>query len=70
MTLLYLPPYSPELNPVERLWACLRSHYLRHRIYKDYDDRFDASGQVWNQLTPEHLCSICHTGWLPRMNQS
>ena len=31
ITLLYLPPYSPELNPVERLWAYLHSHYLSNR---------------------------------------
>lgn len=27
-TLLFLPPYAPELNPVERLWAYLKSHHL------------------------------------------
>lgn len=70
MTLLYLPPYSPELNPVERLWAYLRSHYLSNRIYQDYDDLLEASGHAWNHLTPEQLCSICHTEWLPRTNQS
>ena len=70
MTLLYLPPYSPELNPVERLWAYLRSHYLSNRVYKDYDDLLDASGQAWNKLTPEQLCSICRTEWIPRKNQS
>jgi len=70
MTLLYLPPYSPELNPVERLWAYLRSHYLSNRVYKDYDDLLHASGQAWNQLTPEQLRSICRTEWLPRTNQS
>ena len=70
MTLLYLPPYSPELNPVERLWAYLRSHYLSNRAYRDYDDLLTASGTAWNQLTPEHLCSICRTEWLPRTNQS
>ena len=70
MTLLYLPPYSPELNPVERLWAYLRSHYLSNRAYRDYDDLLTASGTAWNQLTPEHLCSIGRTEWLPRTNQS
>jgi transposase len=70
MTLLHLPPYSPELNPAERLWAYLRSHYLSNRIYQDYDDLLKASGHAWNQLTPERLCSICHTEWLPRTNQS
>lgn len=70
VTLLYLPPYSPELNPVERLWAYLRSHYLSNRVYQDYDDLLNASGQAWNQLTPEQLRSICRTEWIPRTNQS
>jgi len=70
MTLLHLPPYSPELNPVERLWAYLRSHYLSNRAYKDYDDLLTASGKAWSQLTPEQLRSICCTEWIPRTNQS
>ena len=68
ITLLPLPPYSPELNPVERLWAFLRSHYLSNRAYEDYDDLFDSCGAAWNQLTPERLCSICHTKWIPPTN--
>ena len=28
--LVYLPPYSPELNPVERLWQWLKRHSLRN----------------------------------------
>ena len=68
ITLLPLPPYSPELNPVERLWAYLRSHYLSNRAYRDYDDLFQACGKAWNQLTPEQLCSICRTEWIPRTN--
>jgi hypothetical protein len=68
ITLLHLPPYSPELNPVERLWAYLRSHYLSNRVYHDYDDLFQACGQAWNQLTPAQLGSICHPAWMPRTN--
>ena len=30
--LLYLPPYSPELNPIERVWKNLR-YYVTHNIY-------------------------------------
>ena len=70
ITLLHLPPYSPELNPVERLWAYLRSHYLSNRAYEDYDDLFDRCGRAWNQLTPEQLCSICRTQWIPPENFS
>jgi transposase len=70
ITLHPLPPYSPELNPVERLWAYLKSHYLSNRAYRDYDDIFNACGEAWNQLTAERLCSICRTDWIQRMNQS
>lgn len=32
ITLVPLPPYSPELNPVERVWLYLRERYLSHRL--------------------------------------
>jgi len=70
ITLLHLPPYSPELNPVERLWAFLRSHYLSNRAYEDYDHLFKTCSAAWKQLTPEQLCSICRTQWIPPMNLS
>ena len=44
VTLLHLPPYSPGLNPAERVWAYLRSHYLSNRVFKDYDDLFNTTG--------------------------
>ncbi len=65
ITLLYLPPYSPELNPVKRLWAYLRSHHLSNRVYEGYDDLLNHCRTAWNQLPSEQLCSICHTTWLP-----
>src|SRR6266550_3517765 len=33
ITLLELPPYSPELNPVERVWHYLRSHWLANSVF-------------------------------------
>lgn len=64
VTLLLLPPYSPELNPAERLWAYLRSHYLSNRVYLDYDDLFAAGRDAWNRLTEAEIRSICHTSWI------
>jgi len=63
ITLLHLPPYSPELNPVERLWAYLKSHYLSNRVYKNYKEILDAGTIAWNKITPQMFCSICHTAW-------
>lgn len=33
MKILYLSPYSPELNPAEKLWQCIKDHILKHVIY-------------------------------------
>ena len=64
VTLLYLPPYAPELNPAERLWAYLRSRFLSNRVYKDYDELFGETSAAWNRLDEQRLKSITATGWL------
>lgn len=33
-----LPPYSPELNPIEQVWSWLRQHYLANQSFRDYED--------------------------------
>lgn len=42
VTLVLLPPYSPELNPVERVWLYLRERHLSHRLLAGYDAIMDA----------------------------
>jgi len=64
ITLCLLPPYSPELNPIERVWAYLKSHYLSNRVFADYDELFAAGGAAWNALNEAQLRSICHTEWI------
>jgi transposase len=68
ITLLPLPPYSPELNAAERPWGYLRQHYLSNRIYRDYDHLFQEAANAWNQLDQERLRSLCATTWVERMN--
>ena len=46
MTLIALPPYSPELNPVENLWHYLPSHHWANRAYNDYDAIRQAACRV------------------------
>ncbi|NTF83002.1 IS630 family transposase [Agrobacterium rhizogenes] len=38
ITILPLPPKSPELNPVENLWHFMRDNWLSNRVFKSYDD--------------------------------
>jgi transposase len=66
ITLLHLPPYSPKLNPVERVWAYLRSHYLSNRVFKNYDELFEVAKGAWNRLDEACLKSVCRTAWIER----
>ena len=66
LTLLPLPPYSPELNPIERVWAYLRSHYLSNRVFADDDHLWQACRTAWNLLDEQRLRTLCHTPWLER----
>jgi putative transposase len=50
ITLVPLPPYSPELNPVERVWLYLKERFLSHRLHDDYDAIVDAACAAWNRL--------------------
>ena len=68
ITLLYLPPYSPELQTVERLWQWLRSHQLSNRVYADYDALVEYSNRALDSLTPEILKSVCAVSWQTPQN--
>lgn len=68
VTLVPLPPYAPQLNPVERLWLYLRERHLSHRLLADYDAIVDACCAAWNQLTPERLRSLTNYPYLQQVN--
>lgn len=65
ITLLHLPPYSPELNPVENVWAYLRSNKLSNRVYENYEAIVDACCNAWNWLIaqPKQITSIGTRQW-------
>lgn len=64
MTLLFLPPYAPELMPMERVWGWMRQHDLSNRVFKDEAEIDAACRASWNKLTPERLQTITATEWL------
>jgi transposase len=68
ITIIPLPPYSPELNPVENLWHYLRSHFWSNRRYEDYDHLRYAACEAWQAvcLEPARLRSICHCPYSER----
>lgn len=67
ITLVPLPPYSPELSPVERVWLYLRERYLSHRLLEDYEAIVDACCHAWAALAqePRRIQSLTSYPWLP-----
>ena len=69
ITIIELPAYSPELNPVENLWQYLRSHYWSNRSYDGYDDLRVAACDAWQAvcLSSEMIKSICRVNYIERI---
>ena len=65
ITLLPLPPYAPELNPVELIWQFLRQNQLSNRVFDGYDAIVDACCSAWNALiaAPQRIASIASRPW-------
>lgn len=57
---LYLPPYSPELNPIEQFWHQLKSKVKRMELGKDTLD--DRVAEAAERIPPENILnSIEHS---------
>ena len=65
ITLLPLPPRSPELNPVENVWQFIRENWLSNRVFKSYDDIVALCCEAWNKLIddPDRITSIGSRNW-------
>ncbi|HEX6015838.1 MAG TPA: IS630 family transposase [Geminicoccaceae bacterium] len=74
ITLVPLPPYSPELveqrrcSTVERVWLYLRERFLSHRVLDGYTAVLDAACRAWNALAaePGRLASLTAYPYLLR----
>ena len=61
--LLYLPPYSPDLNPIEMAFAKLKA-LLRKAAARTRDSLWDAIGQVLDAFDPEECSNyLTHAGY-------
>ena len=69
VSLLRLPPYAPQLNPIERIWLYLRERHLSHRMLADYPAILDAVCKAWCQLTPKRLHSLCNYPYIRQVNR-
>jgi hypothetical protein len=65
ITLLSLPPYAPELNPMENVWDYLRGNKLCNLVWNSYQAIAEACRQAWSFLIndPDRIRSIGSRAW-------
>lgn len=65
LTLAHLPPYSPELNAIEKVWQYLRDRYLSGRLFTSMPVIIDACCDAWNRLVAEtgRIKSLADYAW-------
>ena len=65
ITLVPLPPYAPELNPIENVWEYLRGNKLAITVFDSYDDILDKSCNAWTFFADDNdrITSITTRSW-------
>jgi transposase len=68
ITPVRLPPYSPELNPIENLWHHLKSHFWSNRSYQGAEDLERAALAAWQAavLDESLMKTVCSAPYAKR----
>ena len=66
ITIIKLPPYSPELNPVEQVWQWLRQNELANQCFHGYEHIVNECSRAWNILISDvnRVKNICMRDWI------
>ena len=54
INLLFLPPYAPNLNLIERLWKFTKKHLVNNTYHEDYTQFVNATDSFFNNLGDYH----------------
>lgn len=56
--LIFLPPYSPELNPAEKVWAKFKRDFT-NKLFKSLDELDVYISHLCTSLTDNQIKSLC-----------
>lgn len=65
ITILTLPPYSPELNPKENFWQSLKSQYLSNQVFTSVEHIMDTCEKAWLDFVniKGNVSRLCTRKW-------
>jgi len=62
--IMHLPPYTPEMNPIEQIWAWLRLHGFRNEVFQTLEKVMNRLCDTICSLSSETVRSITHRDWI------
>lgn len=62
--IIYLPPYSPELNPVERFWQYVKNNTIKNRVFDDLHQLESVLSNFLKTIPQEIKKSISYINYL------
>ena len=65
VSIIKLPPYSPEFNSIEQVWSWIRQHCLANWVFTHYEDIVESVCAAWNIFTEsaERVTQMCSREW-------
>ena len=63
VSLVLLPPYSPELNPAEQIWNVLRRDYFANRVFDSVDAATEQAERGLSAMTQDKDATKSLTNW-------
>jgi len=64
--LLFLPPATPEMNPIEQIWTEIRKRGFKNEIFHTLEKVVDRLCHVINSISPDCIKSITGRDWILR----
>ena len=58
------PAYSPELNPIEKLWQYIKDHTIKNRIFKTLTELEDKVCNFIQTLNPAIIRKVCNINYM------
>ena len=63
-----LPPYTPEMNPIEQIWAWIRLHGFRNEMFVSLEKVVDRLCDTICSLSSDVVKSITYRDWMVSTN--
>lgn len=64
ISLIFIPPYTPEMNPIEQIWKEIRKRGFKNEVFQTLDNVVDRLCDTICSLSKDIIMSITGREWI------